>query len=212
MSDPQSNGSVAHTPKKKKFSKGPDWVLMFTKFIRHGTTIASFAPSSPFLARTIIRGIDFEQAKVIVELGSGTGPVTTELAKRIKPGTRVIAIEQDPDFCTRLREKFPHFDIVEGDAAKLDEILDERGIDFADHVISGLPMPSIPYKIREAIFEVSNRRLRPGGTYRQLTCMPWIFHRFYKSYFRELKFHFVLWNMPPAGVYICNGYIPPVRT
>ena len=215
MSDSSSNGTtngVAQpVPKKRKSGRGPDWILMFTKFIRHGTTIASFVPSSPYLARTIIRGIDFNEAKCIVELGAGTGPVTTELVKRAKPGTRLIIIERDPDFCARLREKFPDHEVVEGDAAKLDEILKERGIESVDHVISGLPLPSFPAVLREGILDASHRVLSPQGTFRQLTNMPWVFKRFYKGYFKDVKFHFVALNLPPAGVYVCRGYIPKVR-
>ena len=47
---------------------------MMKAFFRHGRKIASFAPSSRFMARKIADGIDWEQAKCIVELGAGTGP------------------------------------------------------------------------------------------------------------------------------------------
>ena len=44
---------------------------MCQKFVKHGTAIASFAPSSRFLARMITKGIDYDRAKCIVELGAG---------------------------------------------------------------------------------------------------------------------------------------------
>lgn len=208
MSDASPNGQPAPEPaKKRKLSKGPDWILMTRKFLQQGTTVASFAPSSSYLSRTIIRGIDFDAANCIVELGAGTGPVTTEIVKRAKPGTRLIIIEQDPDFCTRLREKFPGHDVIEGDAGKLDEYLAERGIEQADHIVSGLPLPSFSASLRDAILDASHRKLNPAGTFRQLTCMPWVFQRFYKGFFKEVKFHFVPWNFPPAGVYVCRGYV-----
>jgi phospholipid N-methyltransferase len=207
MSESPTNGSHTDAAKKRKRGDKPDWVLMAKKFLQQGTTIASFAPSSSYLSRTIIRGINFDDAKVIVELGAGTGPVTTELAKRAKPGTRLLIIEQDPDFCTRLRDKFPTFDVIQGDAGKLEEYLDERGLDHADHVISGLPLPSFSTESVDTILDASHRRLKPGGTYRQLSCMPWVFWPWYKQFFKELKFLFVPWNLPPAGVYLCRGYI-----
>src|SRR6185295_9982035 len=100
-------------------SKSPDWLLMLSKFLRHGSTIASFVPSSRFLARALIRGIDWHKAQCIVELGAGTGPITTQLVKHAQAHTKLIVIEQDPDFCRRLREKFPratNLEVVEGDA------------------------------------------------------------------------------------------------
>lgn len=206
MSESSTNGSHSEPSPKKKPSENPDWLLMTKAFFRQGTTIASVAPSSSYLSRTIIRGIDFDQAKVIVELGAGTGPVTTELVKRAKPGTRILIIEQDPVFCERLRQKFPNHDVIEGDAGKVEEYLDERGLDLADHVVSGLPLPSFPADLVDKILDGSHRRLRPGGTYRQLTCMPGVFWWYYKKFFKDLKFHFVPWNFPPAGVYIGRGY------
>ena len=63
--------------------KGPDWWLMLRKFFQRGRVIASVAPSSRYMARAILRGINFETAGCIVELGAGTGPITAELLHRI---------------------------------------------------------------------------------------------------------------------------------
>ena len=193
-------------PAAKRPSATPDWWLMTKKFLRHGTSIASFSPSQRFLARKIISGIDYDKAKCIVELGAGTGPVTAQLLARAKPHTKVIVVELDPDFCIRLRQKFPHADIVEGDAAKLEQLLAERGIAAVDHVVSGLPLPSFPAPLRDAILASSAKVLTPDGSFRQLTNMPYIYWKLYKRYFDEVKFKFVPLNMPPAGVYVCRGY------
>jgi len=55
----------------------------------------------------------------------------------------------------RLRRRFRHAEIIEGDAADLERLLDERGIDKVDHILSGLPLPSIPEPIRDRILDVS---------------------------------------------------------
>ena len=113
-----------------------DWWLFFRKFLKYGTSIASVAPSSRHMVRSILSGIDFEAAKCIVELGAGTGPITDELIRRVRPQTKLIIVELDPDFCTRLRARFPGADIVEGNAASLDTLLAARGITQVDHVVS----------------------------------------------------------------------------
>jgi phospholipid N-methyltransferase len=184
----------------------PDWWLMTKKFLAKGTSVASFAPSQGPLCRRILRGINFETAKCIVELGAGTGPVTVELLKQAKPHTRVVVIEIDADFCARLRQRFPAADIVEGDASKLEELLADRGIKKVDHVVSGLPIPSFPAPLRDAIIASSARVLAENGTFRQLTNMPWVYKPMYKRYFRDVSFEFVPMNLPPAGVYICQDY------
>lgn len=184
----------------------PDWWLFLTKFFQRGRVIASFAPSSRFMARAVVRGIDFDQARCIVELGAGTGPITKELLARAGKNTRLLIIELDKDLCRYLRKEYPGHDIVEADAADLDRLLDERGIDKVDHIISGLPLPSIPEEIRDRILDVSARRLAPDGSFRQLTVMPWVYYGMYRRYFTDVRFKFVFRNIPPGGVYSCKGW------
>lgn len=186
----------------------PDWWLMLRKFAQQGRSVASFAPSSRFLARRIAKGIDYDRAECIVELGAGTGPVTKELLKRVKPHTKLIVVELEPDFCKRLRAKFPHADIAEGNAAHLDRLLAERGITRVDHVISGLPLPSFSADLRGSILASVAKCLAPHGTFRQLTVMPYVYWKMYKQYFADVRFRFVPLNLPPAGVYVCRGYKP----
>lgn len=185
-----------------------DWWMFFRKFVKHGTKIASVAPSSKYLCRTMCRGIDYTNAQCIVELGAGTGPITQELLSNIKPHTRLVIVERDPDFCRRLRARFPTADIVEGDAAKLDELLADRGITRVDHVVSGLPLPSFTPESRRAVLAAAAKCLGGHGTYRQLTVTPWVYWSLYRQYFSDVRFKLEVRNLPPAGVYLCHGYKP----
>ena len=187
-------------------ARGPDWWLMAKKFFTKGSKIASFAPSSRRLCNKMLSGIDFDTANVIVELGAGTGPVTKLLLERIKPHTQLLVIEIEPEFCARLRQRFPTANIVEGDASKLDQLLAERGVTKVDHIVSGLPLPSFPETLRRAVLGTAMKMLGGDGTFRQLTVMPWVYKRLYKRYFTEVKFKLEPLNLPPAGVYLCKGY------
>ena len=187
---------------------GPDWWLMLKKFVSHGTSIAAFSPSSRFLARSMVRGIDWAKAKCVVELGAGTGPITRELVRAAPPHAKLVIVERDADFCRVLRTKFPGQDVVEGDACRLDEILAHRRIAKADHVISGLPLPSFPPALRDSIIRMSARVLGPDGEFRQITNMPWVYLKLYRTYFRDVSFRLVPLNLPPGGVYFCRGYQP----
>ena len=183
---------------------GSEWWLVLTKFLRHGRAIAAFAPSSRWLARATVAEIDFAAARCVVELGAGTGPITQELLARAGTRCRAVIVERDPDFCTCLRRRFPEADIAQADAVDLDRLLDERGVGFADHIISGLPLPSFSAEARDHLLEVVGRRLAPGGTFRQLTHMPWVYWAFYRSHFEEVAFRLVPLNVPPGGVYRCR--------
>jgi phospholipid N-methyltransferase len=192
-------------PPRSTKARQPDWLLFFSKFLKHGSEIASFVPSSSYLARAVVRGIDFSTCRCVVELGAGTGPITAEILRLAPPTCRAIVVERDRDFCARLRERFATADIVEADAADLERVLDQRGIAQVDHFLCGLPLPSFKRPARDHILDIVQRRLSPQGTFRQLTHMPWVYYRLYRRYFGTVDFKFVFRNLPPAGYYVCSG-------
>jgi phospholipid N-methyltransferase len=206
-------GPEESAPQPRQRRRPPDWLLFFTKFLRHGKAIASFVPSSSYLARAVVGDIDFRTARCIVELGAGTGPITAALLKVAPPTCRTLIIERDPDFCQRLRERFPGADIAQADAADLDRLLAERGLERVDHFLCGLPLPSFPAPLRDSILDVVGRRLSPEGTFRQLTHMPWVYYPLYRRYFGDVRFRLVMRNLPPAGFYTCRQTRPaPAKT
>jgi len=185
-----------------------DASLFLGKFLKHGTAIASLAPSSPWLARTTVRNIDWSRARVVVELGAGTGPITRVIAERARPECKVVVLERDADFARLLRERFlglPNFEIIEGDVRDLAAMLTDRGIGRVDHVVSGLPVPSFPKDLQRDLFRVVGGVLAPGGTFNQITELPWVYLRFYRRFFEDVRFVFQPLNFPPAGAYFCRG-------
>lgn len=190
-------------------SRVPDWLLFLGKFLRQGTAIAALAPSSRWLARALVAGIDFDQARCVVELGAGTGPITHELLRQAEGRCRVLVVERDPDFCERLRQRFPQASVIQDDAAHLENLLNERGIEAADHIISGLPLPSFLPEARDRVLHAIGRRLATDGTFRQLTHMPWVYRSLYRRYFEEVRFRLVSRNLPPGGVYVCRRPLVP---
>ena len=185
-----------------------DTLLFFRKFFRHGTKIASLAPSSRWLSRATVKDVDWASAEVVVELGAGTGPITKVIAERARPETRVVVLERDPDFCKLLQERYsplPNFDVIEGDVRDLAGMLRDRGITRVDHVISGLPVPSFPKDLQADLFKVIAEVLAPGGGYNQITELALVYMPLYKRYFDRVKFVFEPRNLPPAGAYLCRG-------
>lgn len=185
-----------------------DFSLFLGKFLRHGTAIASLAPSSRWLARTTVGNVVWDRARVVVELGAGTGPITRVLVEKAPPECRLVVLERDPDFAKILRERYsdrPNCDVVEGDVRDLAAIMAERGIARADYVISGLPVPSFPKDLQRDLFRKVKQLLAPEGTFNQITEMPWVYWRFYRRFFDEVSFVFEPRNLPPAGAYFCRG-------
>ena len=185
-----------------------DFFLFLGKFLRHGTKIASLAPSSPWLSRTTVRNVDWDRARVVVELGAGTGPITKVLAERAPATCRVLVLERDGDFAKILRERFahlPNFEVIEGDCRDLGQMLADRGIDRADYIISGLPVPSFPKDLQLDLFRVVKKVLAPEGSYNQITEMPLVYLGLYRKFFDDVRFAFEPRNFPPAGAYFCRG-------
>ena len=185
-----------------------DFALFLGKFLRHGTKIASLAPSSPWLSRATVGNVDWARAGVLVELGAGTGPITRVIAEKVRPGCKVVVLERDADFARLLRDRFAHlpdFDVIEGDVRDLAGMLADRGIGRVDHVISGLPVPSFPKDLQRDLFRVVRRVLAPEGTYNQITEIPWVYRGLYRRSFDEVRFVFEPRNFPPAGAYHCRG-------
>lgn len=185
-----------------------DLGLFFGKFLRHGTKIASLAPSSRWLAEATIRGIDWTTSPTIVELGAGTGPITRAIANRLGSKGRLIAIERDVDFAALLTERFadiPNVEIVGANCLDLGPILADRGISRVDHVVSGLPVPSFPRELQADLFQTVSEILDPAGSYRQITELAWVYQGMYRRYFDDVRFMFEARNFPPAGAYHCCG-------
>jgi len=189
-----------------------DFSLFFGKFLKHGTKIASLAPSSPWLSRATVGNVDWAGAEVIVELGAGTGPITRVIADRVRPETKVVVLERDGDFAAILRDRFAglaNFDVIEGDVRDLAGMLADRGIGRVDHVISGLPVPSFPKDFRRDYFRVIKDVLAPGAGYNQITELALVYRGLYRQFFDEVKFVFEPRNLPPAGAYYCRGIKDP---
>ena len=182
-------------------------LLFLSKFLRHGTKIASVWPSSRALSKATIQRVNFDTAKVIVELGAGTGPITDEVIRRLKPQTKFLAIERDADFARVLRQRFsdlPNVEIIHADVRDLGALLEARHITAVDYFLSGLPTPSLPPDVRKDMLASVRKYMAPHGLFSNITEIPYFYWKYYKNFFHKVDFQFVAINMPPGGVYHCH--------
>jgi phosphatidylethanolamine/phosphatidyl-N-methylethanolamine N-methyltransferase len=189
----------------------------FGAFLRRPAEVGAIAPSSRSLARRMVAGMDLAHAACVVEYGPGTGAFTREILDRIGPATTFFAIEKNPEFVAVLRERFPALDVAEASAETLPALLAERGLDAADHIVSGLPYTVLPWELVERIIAASHECLRDGGLfntvqyYNSYVLMPAArrFQRLLHATFDEITHYRTLWNLPPAFVYSCRKGMPP---
>ena len=189
----------------------PRRLVFFRSFLTRPGQIGAVLPSGPELARRIARPIDLQDARCIVELGPGTGAFTEALLAGMSPRARLIAIEANPQMGAIVASTFPEVELVHDDAGRIRELLQERGVEEVDAVVSGLPFTTFPPRLQTRVVEGAHAVLKPGGlflsfTYYYSRLLP-ACHRFealLRRTFGEVDRLPVLRNLPPAFVFRCR--------
>jgi phosphatidylethanolamine/phosphatidyl-N-methylethanolamine N-methyltransferase len=115
------------------------------------------------------REIDVRHARLVVELGGGTGSITRGLLGAGLPPERLVVVERDERLHRLLQERFPGLLVVRGDATQLVQLLRPLGIAHVSAVVSGLPLLSMPKRMRHRIVEQSFALLGEQGALVQFT-------------------------------------------
>ena len=78
-------------------------------------------PSSPFLVDAVLKQIDWDAARVIVEYGPGVGTFTTRVLERMRPDAKLIALETNPEFFQFLSRSLadPRLELVHESATEV---------------------------------------------------------------------------------------------
>jgi phosphatidylethanolamine/phosphatidyl-N-methylethanolamine N-methyltransferase len=200
---------------------GGEFGLFFSESLRSLSVTASLFPSSKFLASALLRPIDFSTAKVIVELGVGTGAITKEILRRLNPGAVLVGVDLNPAFVNHVRRKLEdsRFIPVLGQAERLGALLSRHGITRADAIVSSLGLTAMRPQQRTAILAQIAAHLNRDGVLTQYQYLHvggepnWasslgLIHfkekEFLKAHFRHVASERVIWNLPPARVYTCR--------
>ncbi|MBS3743465.1 MAG: methyltransferase type 12 [Wenzhouxiangellaceae bacterium] len=138
----------------------------FRGFLKDPRQVGSIIPSSRFMERRIIEFSALDDARVVVELGPGTGGTTRALLAAMRPDARLVAIDVDPAF-TEIVSAIddPRLVAHTGSAADLAEILQQHGLSQADVVISGIPFSTMPKSVGTAILEAVRDSLSADGVF-----------------------------------------------
>ena len=197
-----------------------DEARFFKAWVENPKATGAVSPSGRFLARMMARYVDSHVKGPIIELGPGTGPVTTALLQKGIAPERLILVEFDPHFCTLLARRFPKCRIVQGDAYNLATTLRDVLDQPACAVVSSLPLLTRPDADRFELLRQSFKLMHPQGrfiqfTYGMVSPIP-------RRPRDELDFSFnaeaspAVWlNLPPARVWVyrrsevCGGEPQP---
>ncbi|MEM6711672.1 MAG: methyltransferase domain-containing protein [Pseudomonadota bacterium] len=162
--------------------------------------IGAVAPSSDELAIKMAAELDPQTDGVFVELGPGTGVVTTAILKRGVPAGRLTAVEYSDSFAALLEQRFPGVTVVQGDAYTLRALVGSAAP--LAGVISSLPLFSQPPEKRRQLVLDALGLLAPGAPLVQFSyaLVPPVKPE--PGNFTVSKSRWIWNNVPPARVWV----------
>ena len=182
------------------------------EFLRSPSSVGAVWPSSPILARVIVKAAGVSAAGHVLELGPGNGACTGTILEALKPGARFLAIEKSPSLAESVAARYPKARVVHGCATKIAGHLDDEGFAPPDAVVSGLPWASFPDSLQRSIM-TELAAVLPAGS--RFTSFAYFgphrlpagrkFRRLLEEFFSSIdRTPVVLRNFPPAFVYVCT--------
>lgn len=153
----------------KKPLRLDDEVRFLRSWIEKPLHMGAVMPSGRLLARTMAQYVNIKSSGPVVELGPGTGAITSALIEHGVDQKRLVLVEYNPGFCALLRDRYPHATVVQGDAYKLrDSLWDVLNVP-ASAVVSGLPLVTKPMLTRLRLIRDAFLALAPGAPFVQFT-------------------------------------------
>lgn len=199
----------------EKDSARSAWTFL-REFTKRPKDMGSVIPSSVHLARQMVLSADLRDEHTVVELGAGTGAITSEIRTAV-PEAELLCLEPNSGLADVLRRRFPELRVAEHYAGPgLPEVIAGHGLGLADRVVSALPWTMWGEDVQHAIFEGIVEAMCPQGrfvTYSYITGQMFPNHVVMRNQlhrrFRRVRQTKPLWsNFPPATVYVCEEPLP----
>jgi phospholipid N-methyltransferase len=172
-------------------------------FLTSPRQVGAILPTSGRTVRSMLDLAPVERAGLVVELGAGTGALTREILRRMRPDATLLAFEIDPELAESLAADVAddRLQVVAGSATELSAHLGGRR---PQVVVSALPFTSLGVDLtREILTEVANA-LAEDGVLLVLQYSPFRqreLERAFASVTRRLS----PLNVPPAFVFACRA-------
>jgi len=179
-------------------------LLYFFKDLKQ---VGAIAPSSKFLAKDLVTQFkkrlsdDDCSPQRILEIGAGTGPLTKQIIKHLRPKDQLDIVEIHKKFYQIVKAKYrqPNVQVHHSDILKF-----EPNCKY-DFIFSSLPYENMPEDISRQIWE---KKLSFCSNNAYISYFKYLKFRDFKSDFEEKVVEkygqdkkFVFLNLPPAKVY-----------
>lgn len=184
-------------------------------------TVGAIAPSSRYLAHAMLGPLPLERARLVVEVGPGTGAMTCALLDLIPGDATLLAFEINSRFSRYLKKRIsdPRLVVINGSAEMLQKEVERRGYQSVDAVVSSLALGLMSDAKRCAFLGGLASLLGDAGVFTQYQYVhrlqmtnrrirKFCLARLLWSYFNSVERTTIWRNLPPAFVFACRGARP----
>lgn len=176
-------------------------------FIKDLKQVGAIAPSSKFLAKDLVAQLKKRLASNgcpplnILEVGAGTGPLTKQIIKHLRPQDQLDIVEIHKKFYQIIKTKYQQSNLQ----IHHTDILNFQPEHRYNFIFSSLPYENMPEEISRQIWK---KKLNLCSSDAYISYFKYVKFRNFKCDFEEKvvkKFaqnkKFVLLNLPPAKIY-----------
>lgn len=191
------------SPSPRRQQPSPEHrIAFFQAFLRKPKEVGSIIPSSRFLMRRVVRQARVDRARLVVELGPGTGGSTRALLRSMRPDATLLAIEINPRFARLIAASVrdPRLIVHVGSAEDITGALKAHELPAPDVVLSGIPFSTMPQGLGLAIVREVNHVLAPGGRFVAYQVRDRV-EMLGRQVFGPARIQTELLNVPPMRVY-----------
>lgn len=170
------NGSIGKNSSES--SSFVDWsslshsALFLKRFLANPSSVGALVPSSRKLAHRMASLVPRDREGWVIELGAGTGVITSALLDHGVARDRFLAVDRCPNMIRSLRRKLPQVTAIHGDATQLDQLLETycgSKTTWVNAVVSSLPMRVLPQAVVEQVQEQFRKIIPENGILIQFT-------------------------------------------
>ncbi|MGH3940366.1 MAG: class I SAM-dependent methyltransferase [Pseudonocardiaceae bacterium] len=190
-----------------------DLALFLRALLRSPHEVGAIAPSSAVLGDQLAIVVPCTEDAVIVELGAGTGVVTTRIDTRRSSTSTLLAFERNPLLANEVRRQVPGALVIADDARNLRVHLEERDLGTVDAVVCGLPWANFSDQEQSELLDAITGVLGPEGVFTTFAYVHALALPSARRFRGALTTRFgqvartptVLRNLPPAITYVCRA-------
>lgn len=174
----------------------------FMTFLQSPLRVGSICPSSDSLVSTLIQQATMQTDGLVIDLGAGSGAVSSKLIKAGVNSERILAVEVSSRFKNAFTKRCPTVALAIGDARELHTIVNNHSLNKpVSLIISSIPFRSLPEILNQQIANTLQAVMEEHHCQLvQYSYAWWMQYPLKKYGFLPQDSKFVMKNVPPARV------------